>query len=91
MAFDASHQGASGGKPRFLDDPMHRAANIYSAVGYLTSLKYVDANRIGALEICAGSGTAVKAASMERRITAIATVSAVDVGAATSPAYSALA
>lgn len=83
LAFDASHQGASGGMPRLLDDPMRRVADIYSAVDYLTSLGYVDADRIGALGICAGSGTAVKAASMERRIKAIATVSAVDVGAAT--------
>lgn len=83
LAFDASHQGASGGMPRLLDDPMRRVADIYSAVDYLTSLNYVDANRIGALGICAGSGTAVKAASMERRIKAMATVSAVDVGAAT--------
>lgn len=83
LAFDASHQGASGGLPRYLDDPMRRVADIYSAVDYLTSLQYVDGGRIGALGICAGSGTAVKAASLERRIKAIATVSAVDVGAAT--------
>jgi fermentation-respiration switch protein FrsA (DUF1100 family) len=51
-------------------------------VDYLTSLRYVDSRRIGALGICAGSGTTVKAASMERRIKALATVSAVDVGAA---------
>ncbi len=83
LAFDASHQGASGGLPRLLDDPMRRVADIYSAVDYLTSLSCVDADCIGALGICAGSGTVVKAASMERRIRAIATVSAVDVGAAT--------
>jgi fermentation-respiration switch protein FrsA (DUF1100 family) len=83
LAFDASHQGASGGMPRFLDDPMKRVADIYSAVDYLTSLPYVDVDRIGALGICAGSGAAIKAASTERRIKAVATVSAVDVGAAT--------
>jgi fermentation-respiration switch protein FrsA (DUF1100 family) len=82
LAFDASHQGDSGGLPRFLDDPMRRVADIYSAVDYLTTLQYVDAGRIGLLGICAGSGTAVKAASMERRIKAVGTVSAVDVGAA---------
>lgn len=82
LAFDASHQGASGGMPRFLDDPMRRVGDIFSAVDYLTTLSYVDASRIGALGICAGSGTTVKAASMERRIKAIATVSAVDVGPA---------
>jgi uncharacterized protein len=83
LAFDAGHQGASGGEPRFLDDPMKRVTDIYSAVDYLISLPYVDANRIGALGVCAGSGTTVKAASTERRIKAIGTVSAVDVGAAT--------
>lgn len=82
LAFDASHQGASGGMPRLLDDPMRRVVDIYSAVDYLTTLSFVDMNRIGALGICAGSGTAVKAASLERRIKAVATVSAVDVGAA---------
>src|SRR3954469_8842385 len=83
LAFDASHQGASGGEPRFLDDPMRRVGDIYSAVDYLTLLPFVDAGRIGALGICAGSGTTIKAASNERRIKAVATVSAVDVGAAT--------
>jgi uncharacterized protein len=86
LAFDASHQGASGGMPRFLDDPMKRVGDIYSAVDYLTSLPYVDAGRIGALGICAGSGAAIKAASTERRIKAAGTVSAVDVGAATARA-----
>jgi uncharacterized protein len=66
LAFDASHQGASGGEPRFLDDPMKRVGDIYSAVDHLTSLSYVDANRIGALGICAGSGAAIKAASPDQ-------------------------
>lgn len=82
LAFDASHQGASGGMPRFLDDPMKRVGDIFSAVDYLTSLRYVDAGRIGALGICAGSGAAVKASALDRRIKAVVTVSAVDVGAA---------
>jgi len=83
LAFDASHQGASGGLPRFVDDPMKRVVDFYSAVDYLTTLPYVDNNRIGALGVCAGSGITVKASMTERRIKALATVSAVDVGAAT--------
>ncbi|RZJ44144.1 MAG: alpha/beta hydrolase [Brevundimonas sp.] len=83
LAFDASHQGASGGMPRFIDDPMKRVVDVYSAVDYLSSLPYVDADSIGALGVCAGSGITVKASMTERRIKAVATVSAVDVGAAT--------
>ena len=83
LAFDASHQGASEGMPRFLDDPMKRVADIYTAIDYLTTLPYVDANRIGALGACAGSGHAIKASTIDRRIKVVATVSAVDVGAAT--------
>lgn len=82
LAFDASFQGASEGEPRFLDNPMNRVGDIYSAVDYLVTLPYVEANQIGGLGICAGSGATVKAAMTERRIKAIATVSAVDVGAA---------
>lgn len=83
LAFDAAHQGASGGTPRFVDDPMTRVVDFYSAVDFLTSLPYVDGERIGALGVCAGSGIAVKASMTERRIKVLATVSAVDVGAAT--------
>ena len=42
LVFDASHQGASGGMPRFLADSMRRVGDKYSAVDYMTSLPYVD-------------------------------------------------
>ncbi|SEN13715.1 hypothetical protein SAMN05444354_13185 [Stigmatella aurantiaca] len=80
LAYDASHQGESGGEPRFLESPEARVADTRSAVDFLTTLGYVDRNRIGALGICAGSGYAVKATMLDRRIKAIATVSAFDIG-----------
>ena len=83
LTFDASHQGASGGLPRFLEDLTKRVEDVRSAVDYLTTLAYVDVSRIGALGICAGGGYAIKAATSERRIKSVATVSAVDIGAGT--------
>ena len=83
LAFDASHQGASGGFPRLIDDPIKRVGDFYSAVDYLTTLPYVNNEEIGALGICAGSGITVKASMIDRRIKALATVSAVDLGAVT--------
>jgi fermentation-respiration switch protein FrsA (DUF1100 family) len=83
LAYDSSYQGASGGTPHFLDEPMNRVADVYSAVDYLTTLSFVEAERIGVLGICAGGGMAVKAASVDRRIKAVGTASAVNVGTAT--------
>lgn len=62
---------------------MNRVGDIYSAVDLLTTLDYVDTDRIGILGVCAGGGATIKAASTDRRIKAVATVSGFDVGAST--------
>lgn len=84
LAFDASYTGESGGEPRFLEDPTTRVEDIRCAVDFLTTLAYIDNDRIGAMGVCAGGGYAANASISEKRIKAIATV----VGTNTARAFS---
>ncbi|WP_105970942.1 alpha/beta hydrolase [Streptomyces geranii] len=80
LAFDATHQGASGGEPRWIEDPGLRVEDFRCAVDHLVTLGYVDEDRIGVLGICGGGGYAVNAAMTERRFKAVGTVTAVNFG-----------
>ena len=54
IAADASYQGASGGVPRNLDIPQNRINDVRGMVDYISTYPGVDADRIGALDICGG-------------------------------------
>jgi dienelactone hydrolase len=60
---------------------MNRVDDVYSAIDFVTTLPYVDNERIGVTGICAGGGYAAKASSIDRRVKAVATASAVNTGA----------
>lgn len=80
LAFDASFQGASGGEPRFMEDPAIRVSDIRYAIDYLVSLPYVDAQRIGAIGVCGGGAYTVSAAMTDRRIKALTSITGVNFG-----------
>lgn len=80
IAFDASFQGASGGEPRFIEDPTLRVEGFHHVTDYLVTLHYVDEERIGVLGICGGGGYSINAAMTERRIKAVGTVTGANYG-----------
>ena len=80
IAFDRSFQGASGGEPRFIEDPVQAVEDFRRVTDYLVTLPYVDADRIGVLGICGGGGYAVNATMTERRIKALGTVTGANYG-----------
>ncbi|MCB1636314.1 MAG: alpha/beta hydrolase [Xanthomonadales bacterium] len=80
VAFDRSYQGESTGEPRQLENPYVSTEDVSAVVDHLVTLPYIDGARIGAMGICAGAGYTANAAINDRRLKAIGTVSAVNIG-----------
>jgi fermentation-respiration switch protein FrsA (DUF1100 family) len=80
IVFDASYQGESGGEPRLLEEPTARVEDARCAADFLTTLPFVNSERMGVFGICAGGGYALSVAQTERRFKAVATVSAAPMG-----------
>lgn len=80
IAFDRSYQGESTGEPRQLENPYVSTEDVSAVIDYLSTLPYVDQDKIGAMGICAGAGYSANAAINDRRIKALGMVSAVNIG-----------
>lgn len=80
IAYDASFQGASGGEPRWVEDPTQRVEDISHVIDYAVTLPYVDADRIGVIGICGGGGYVLNAALTEKRIKAVVGITPVNIG-----------
>ena len=75
LAMDHRFWGESGGEPRFLESTTEKATDIINSIDFLQDLPVVDANRIGALGVCAGVGNVSLAIASDDRIRAMATIS----------------
>lgn len=80
IAFDRSYQGASSGEPRQLENPYISTEDVSAVIDYLSTLPYVNPDKLGAMGICAGAGYSANAAINDRRIKALGMVSAVNIG-----------
>ena len=80
IAYDASYQGASGGSPRWIEDPTQRVEDISHVIDHAVTLPYVDDARIGVLGICGGGGYVLNATLTEKRIKAVVGVTPVNIG-----------
>ncbi|MGM9539132.1 alpha/beta hydrolase [Anaerovibrio sp.] len=87
VAFDQSMTGESSGERRNMASPDIFTEDYSAAVDFVSNLKFVDADRIGAVGICGLSGMALTAASNDTRIKAVATSAMYDMSESISDHY----
>jgi uncharacterized protein len=74
LALDHRHFGESDGMPRQHEDPAKKMEDFKNAISFLSSLKYIDKERIGACGISMGGGYMLQLAAFDRRIKVVAIV-----------------
>ncbi|NUV86181.1 alpha/beta hydrolase [Streptomyces sp. KAI-26] len=82
LAFDASYNGESGGRPRHIASLETFVEDFSAAVDCLGTRRYVARDRIGVIGVCASGGFSLSAAQIDPRLKAVATVSMYDMGRA---------
>ncbi|MFI2234310.1 alpha/beta hydrolase [Nocardia testacea] len=74
LSFDFTGFGESAGEPRDVESPQRKIDDIAHAVGFLATLDVVDAERIGALGICAAAMYMAGNAAVDPRVKSLALV-----------------
>lgn len=87
LAFDPSFTGESGGNVRNVASPDINTEDFSAAVDYLSTLPYVDENKIGIIGICGWGGMAINAAAMDTRIKATVASTMYDMTRVTANGY----
>ena len=87
LAFDPSMTGESSGTRRNMGSPEIFTEDYHAAVDFVTNLKFVNPEQVGAIGICGLSGMAITAAGSDSRIKAVATSAMYDMSESISDHY----
>ena len=87
LAFDPSFIGESGGEVRNVASPDINTEDFSTAVDFLSTRDFVDAEKIGILGICGWGGMAMNAAAMDTRIKATVTSTMYDMTRVNAKGY----
>jgi fermentation-respiration switch protein FrsA (DUF1100 family) len=74
LALDHRHFGESEGKPRQHEDPAKKMEDFKNALSFMSTLKDINRERIGACGISMGGGYRLQLAAFDRRIKAVSIV-----------------
>ena len=87
LAFDPSYTGESSGEPRNVASPDINSEDFSAAVDFLGVQNGIDRNRIGIIGICGFAGMGLNAATVDKRIKAVATISMYDMSRVMAKGY----
>jgi uncharacterized protein len=74
LVFDHRHFGESEGEPRQHEDPAKKMEDFKNAVSFISAMKGIDRERIGACGISMGGGYMLQLAAFDRRVKAVSIV-----------------
>ena len=87
IAFDPSFTGESGGEPRDMASPDINTEDFMASIDYLSSLPFVDENKISIIGICGWGGMALNTACLDTRIRATVAMTMYDMSRVNANGY----